>query len=121
VASIPVDGSGQTPDVCLVELGGTVGDIEGMIFLEALRQLRFKVGSENFCLVHVSLVPVVGATGEPKAKPTYHSVRELRTVGLHPDIIVCRRCRRSPLPARLALCPFSPRRPHAAPSRSTAR
>lgn len=90
VSQVPVDGSGQTPDVCMIELGGTVGDIESMIFLEALRQLRLRVGADNFCLVHVSLVPVVGAVGEPKSKPTQHSVKELLTTGLHPDIIVCR-------------------------------
>lgn len=90
VAAIPVDGSGRRPDVCLIELGGTVGDIESMVFLEALRQLRFRVGGDNMCHVHVSLVPVVGAVGEPKSKPTQHGVKELRSVGLHPDIIVCR-------------------------------
>jgi CTP synthase len=78
------------PEVCLIELGGTVGDIESMIFLEALRQFRFRVGGDNFCHVHVSLVPVVGAVGEPKSKPTQHGVKELRAAGLSPDIIICR-------------------------------
>ena len=58
MAQIPVDGTQSVPDVCIIELGGTVGDIESMVFLEALRQFRFRVGSDNFCLVHVSLVPV---------------------------------------------------------------
>eukprot|EP00457_Paulinella_chromatophora_P004122 gb/GEZN01004132.1/.p1 GENE.gb/GEZN01004132.1/~~gb/GEZN01004132.1/.p1 ORF type:complete len:615 (-),score=82.86 gb/GEZN01004132.1/:107-1951(-) len=90
VAFIPVDGTNKQPDVCLIELGGTVGDIESMVFLEAIRQLRYKIGQDNFCQVHVSLVPVVGAVGEPKSKPTQHGVKELRSAGISPDIIVCR-------------------------------
>jgi CTP synthase len=90
VARIPVDGSGGAPDVCLVEVGGTVGDIESMMFLEALRQFQFRVGHENIIFVHVSLVPVMGVVGEQKTKPTQHSVKELRSVGINPDIIVCR-------------------------------
>lgn len=93
VATIPVDGQGNRgaqPDVCMIELGGTVGDIESMVFLEALRQFRYKVGQDNFCHVHVSLVPIVGAVGEPKSKPTQHGIKELRAAGLSPDIIICR-------------------------------
>ena len=92
VAKIPVDPRhpNAEPDVCLVEFGGTVGDIESMVFLEALRQLRYRVGEDNVCHVHVSLVPTVGAVGEPKSKPTQHGVKELRSVGLSPDIIICR-------------------------------
>lgn len=90
VANIPVDGENSPCDVCLIEVGGTVGDIESMIFLEALRQFQFRVGRENFCLVHVSLVPVLGSVGEQKTKPTQHAVRELRSAGLTPDIIICR-------------------------------
>lgn len=90
VAHIAVDGSKSTPDVCIVELGGTVGDIESSVFLEALRQFRYKVGQDNFCHVHVSLVPVVGGSQEQKSKPTQHGVKELRAVGLQPDIILCR-------------------------------
>lgn len=90
VATIPVTKDGKLPDVCMIELGGTVGDIESMIFLEALRQFKFRVGSDNFCHVHVSLVPVVGAVGEPKSKPTQHGVKALRAAGLSPDIITCR-------------------------------
>lgn len=79
-----------TPQVCVVELGGTIGDIEGMPFVEALRQFQFRVKRENFCVAHVSLVPLPRATGEPKTKPTQASVRELRGLGLSPDLIVCR-------------------------------
>lgn len=78
------------PDVCLVEVGGTVGDIESLVFLEALRQFSARVGADNFCLIHVSLVPVLGSVGEQKTKPTQHSVKELRSVGLNPDFLICR-------------------------------
>ncbi|KAF2325102.1 hypothetical protein GH714_022781 [Hevea brasiliensis] len=77
-------------DVCVIELGGTVGDIESMPFIEALRQLSFSVGHENFCLIHVSLIPVLGVVGEQKTKPTQHSVRELRALGLTPHLLACR-------------------------------
>ncbi|WOL20694.1 CTP synthase [Canna indica] len=90
VASIPVDGKEGVADVCVIELGGTVGDIESMPFIEALRQLSFSLGKENFCLIHVSLVPVIGVVGEQKTKPTQHSVRELRALGLTPDLLACR-------------------------------
>ena len=90
VANVPVDGSDAPADVCLIEVGGTVGDIESMVFLEALRQFQFRVGRDNFCLVHVSLVPVLGSVGEQKTKPTQHAIRELRSAGLTPDIIICR-------------------------------
>lgn len=90
VAAIPVDESGETPDVCVVELGGTVGDIESAPFVEALRQFQFRVGRENFMLIHVSLVPVVGSVGEQKTKPTQMSIRDLRGLGLSPDVIACR-------------------------------
>jgi len=75
-------------DVCIIELGGTIGDIESMPFVEALRQFQFKVGKHMFCNIHVSLVPVMGS--EQKTKPTQASVRQLRMLGLSPDIIVCR-------------------------------
>ena len=90
VARISTDGLPGPPDVCLVEVGGTVGDIESSIFLEALRQFQFRVGHDNFALVHVSLVPVLGAVGEQKTKPTQHGVKELRSLGLSPDLLVCR-------------------------------
>jgi CTP synthase len=77
-------------EVILVEIGGTVGDIESLPFLEAIRQLRNEVGRENCAFVHVSLLPFIGPTGEVKTKPTQHSVRELRSIGIQPDAIVCR-------------------------------
>ncbi|PKA61601.1 CTP synthase [Apostasia shenzhenica] len=90
VSIIPIDGKHEAADVCVIELGGTVGDIESMPFIEALRQLSFSLGKENFCLVHVSLIPVLGVVGEQKTKPTQHSVRELRALGLTPDLLACR-------------------------------
>ncbi|KAJ3038780.1 CTP synthase ura7 [Rhizophlyctis rosea] len=86
VAHIPVDDSGEAPDVCIIELGGTVGDIESAPFVEAMRQFQFRVGHDNFCLIHVSLVPVVGSVGEQKTKPTQSSIRDLRGLGLSPDL-----------------------------------
>jgi len=80
----------QKPDVMLVEVGGTVGDIEGQPFLEAIRQMRTVVGRDNTYYIHVTLLPHIGATGELKTKPTQHSVRELRAIGIQPDAIVCR-------------------------------
>jgi CTP synthase len=77
-------------DVILVEVGGTVGDIESLPFLEAIRQLRNEVGRDNVAFVHVSLMPFIGPTGELKTKPTQHSVKELRSIGIQPDVIVCR-------------------------------
>lgn len=105
VSRIPVDESGQVPDICLIEVrrvqmpsvvlivpqvGGTVGDIESMIFLEALRQFQFSVGQENIMFIHVSLVPALGSAEEQKTKPTQHSVKELRSAGMSPDVVVCR-------------------------------
>ncbi|KAM9985289.1 hypothetical protein ACTFIZ_008836 [Dictyostelium cf. discoideum] len=90
VAHLPVDGDKGVPDVCVIELGGTVGDIESMPFTEALRQFQFRVGVENFCLMHVSLVPVLGVVGEQKTKPSQQSIRELRSLGLSPDFCLCR-------------------------------
>jgi CTP synthase len=77
-------------DVVITEVGGTVGDIEILPFLEALRQFRKDVGRENVCYVHVTLVPFIGPSGEQKTKPTQHSVTELRSRGIQPDVIVCR-------------------------------
>ncbi|CAM8968794.1 unnamed protein product [Rhodiola kirilowii] len=89
-AVIPVDGEEGPADVCVIELGGTIGDIESMPFIEALGQFSYRVGSGNFCLIHVSLVPVLTVVGEQKTKPTQHSVRGLRGLGLTPDILACR-------------------------------
>ena len=77
-------------EVVIVEVGGTVGDIEGLPFLEALRQMRRDVGRENTFFVHVTFLPHIGATGELKTKPTQHSVRELRSIGIQPDAIIAR-------------------------------
>src|SRR6187399_622768 len=77
-------------DVVLVEIGGTVGDIESLPFLEAIRQLRQDVGRENAIYVHLTLVPFIGTAGELKTKPTQHSVRDLRSIGIQPDILLCR-------------------------------
>src|SRR6266496_2274472 len=77
-------------DVVISEIGGTVGDIESLLFLEAIRQFRREVGAENVLYLHVTLVPFLEAAGELKTKPTQHSVNELRRIGIHPDIVVCR-------------------------------
>lgn len=90
VAMIPVDGKEGPADVCVIELGGTIGDIESMPFIEALGQFSYRVGPGNFCLIHVSLVPVLNVVGEQKTKPTQHSVRGLRGQGLTPNILACR-------------------------------
>ena len=77
-------------DVALVEIGGTVGDIESQPFLEAVRQLRAELGSERALFMHLTLVPFISTAGETKTKPTQHSVKELRSIGIQPDILVCR-------------------------------
>jgi CTP synthase len=83
-------------DVCMVEIGGTVGDIESLPFLEAIRQLGVELGRSNCVYMHLTLVPVVGGSGEIKTKPTQHSVKELRGIGIQPDVLLCR-CKQ-PLP-----------------------
>ncbi|KAF0232348.1 MAG: hypothetical protein FD177_2592, partial [Desulfovibrionaceae bacterium] len=77
-------------DVALIEIGGTVGDIEGQPFLEAIRQLRGDLGKENVLYIHLTLIPYIRVAGELKTKPTQHSVKELRSIGIQPDIIICR-------------------------------
>ena len=77
-------------DVVLIEVGGTVGDIESLPFMESLRQMRSDLGKENTLYVHVTFLPYIGASGELKTKPTQHSVRELRGIGIHPDVIIAR-------------------------------
>ncbi len=81
---------GEGVDIVLVEIGGTVGDIESLPFLEAVRQLRLDVGASRTLFIHLTLVPYLSAAGETKTKPTQHSVKEMRTIGLQPDILVCR-------------------------------
>lgn len=87
---IALVGERTDAEVVIVEVGGTIGDIEGLPFLEALRQMRRDVGSENTLYMHVTFLPHVGATGELKTKPTQHSVRELRSIGIQPDVIIAR-------------------------------
>jgi CTP synthase len=82
-------GAGDS-DVCMVEIGGTVGDIESLPFLEAIRQLGVELGRNNCVFMHLTLVPVVGGSGEIKTKPTQHSVKELRGIGIQPDVLLCR-------------------------------
>jgi CTP synthase len=83
-------GENTGADVVIVEVGGTVGDIEGLPFLEAIRQMRNEVGRDNMLCIHVTLLPYISATGELKTKPTQHSVNELRRIGIQPDVILCR-------------------------------
>ena len=80
----------QDADIVLVEIGGTVGDIESLPFLEAIRQFRQDVGRDNTLYIHLTLVPFIGTAGELKTKPTQHSVRDLRSIGIQPDILLCR-------------------------------
>ena len=77
-------------DIALVEVGGTVGDIESLPFLEAIRQMRMELGTKNTLFLHLTLVPYIPTSGETKTKPTQHSVKELRSIGIQPDILFCR-------------------------------
>ena len=79
-----------TVDVAIIEIGGTVGDIESLPFLEAIRQLKGDLGKDNVCYIHLTLVPYIKSAGEVKTKPTQHSVKELRSIGIQPDILLCR-------------------------------
>jgi CTP synthase len=85
-----IRGAATDVDIVLVEIGGTVGDIESLPFLEAIRQFRQDVGRDNSLYVHLTLVPFIGTAGELKTKPTQHSVRDLRSIGIQPDILLCR-------------------------------
>jgi len=85
-----IRGLGEGTDILIVEVGGTVGDIESLPFLEAIRQLRSDLGRENTLYVHVALVPYIASAGELKSKPVQHSVKELRSIGIAPDIVLCR-------------------------------
>jgi len=87
---IKVIAENDKSDIVIVEIGGTVGDIEGIPFLEAIRQFRLEVGKENCLFIHLTLIPIVGVTQEPKTKPTQHSVAKLREIGITPSIILCR-------------------------------
>ncbi|MGH9488669.1 MAG: CTP synthase [Terriglobales bacterium] len=90
IRRVAAGSGGVSPDVTIVEIGGTVGDIESLPFLEAIRQMRQEVGRENALFVHLTLVPFIAAAGELKTKPTQHSVRELREIGIQADIVLCR-------------------------------
>ncbi|HEX6968191.1 MAG TPA: CTP synthase [Micromonosporaceae bacterium] len=92
----PTDPAAGRPDVVITEVGGTVGDIESLPFLEAIRQIRHEVGRDNCFYLHVSLVPYLAPSGELKTKPTQHSVAELRSIGIQPDALVCRADREIP-------------------------
>ncbi len=108
--------------VVIVEVGGTVGDIESLPFLEAIRQMRNEVGRDNVLYVHVTLVPYISATGELKTKPTQHSVRELRSIGIQPDVILCRsdQSLNQELKEKIALfCDVEPRAVISLPTAST--
>ena len=94
-------------DLALVEIGGTVGDIESLPFLEAIRQLRIEEGRKNTVFLHLTLVPELGATGEIKTKPTQHSVKELRTIGIQPDVVLCRSSARIPEEAQRKIALFT--------------
>jgi CTP synthase len=85
-----VDSAASRPDVAIIEIGGTVGDIESLPFLEAIRQLKIEAGPQNALSVHVTLVPYIETAGELKTKPTQHSVKEMREIGIQPDILLCR-------------------------------
>lgn len=85
-----VEAGSSGADVALVEIGGTVGDIESLPFLEAIRQMRVEKGAENVMFIHLTLVPYIAVAGEIKTKPTQHSVKELRSIGIQPDVVLCR-------------------------------
>ena len=90
LAMSAVDAEGHRPDIVITEIGGTVGDIESLPFLEAARQVRHELGRENVFYLHVSLIPYLAPSGELKTKPTQHSVAALRNIGIQPDALVCR-------------------------------
>lgn len=94
-------------EIALVEIGGTVGDIESLPFLEAIRQMRIELGPDNTTFIHLTLVPFIGVAGEIKTKPTQHSVKELRSIGIQPDIVLCRVQKPLPDDARRKIAMFS--------------
>lgn len=101
-----IKGAGDA-DVAMVEIGGTVGDIESQPFLEAIRQLRVEVGAKRAMLMHLTLVPYIATAGETKTKPTQHSVKELRSIGLQPDVLVCRSDRPIDISSRRKIALFT--------------
>jgi CTP synthase len=94
-------------DVAIVEIGGTVGDIESLPFLEAIRQMSLELGRNNTCFIHLTLVPYIASAGEIKTKPTQHSVKELREIGIQPDIVLCRADRQLPADERRKIALFT--------------
>jgi len=94
-------------DIALVEIGGTVGDIESLPFLEAIRQLGFELGSERALFMHLTLLPYIAVAGELKTKPTQHSVKELRSIGIQPDILICRSDRSLPAAEKAKIALFT--------------
>jgi CTP synthase len=100
-------GNTNDADIVLVEIGGTVGDIESLPFLEAIRQLGFELGHDNVLYIHLTLVPYLPAAGEIKTKPTQHSVKELRSIGIQPDILLCRADREIPVEQRRKIALFT--------------
>src|SRR5262249_10078307 len=94
-------------DVALVEIGGTVGDIESLPFLEAIRQMRIELGTRQTLFIHLTLIPYIATSGEIKTKPTQHSVKELRSIGIQPDILICRSDRPLPNGARSKIALFT--------------
>ena len=93
-------------EVAMIEIGGTVGDIESLPFLEAIRQMRVELGQQNTLFIHLTLVPYIGSAGEMKTKPTQHSVKELREIGIQPDILLCRADRAIPPDERRKIALF---------------
>ncbi len=98
---------GAACDICLVEIGGTVGDIEGLPFLESIRQMQMELGRKHTMFMHLTLVPYIKAAGEMKTKPTQHSVKELRTIGIQPDVLLCRTDRPLPEAERRKIAMFT--------------
>jgi CTP synthase len=102
-----IDQGANGADVAVIEVGGTVGDIESLPFLEAIRQMGVTLGRENTCFVHLSYVPYIAAAGEIKTKPTQHSVKELREIGIQPDVLICRADRMVPDDERRKIALFT--------------
>jgi CTP synthase len=99
--------SAEGMDVAIIEIGGTVGDIESLPFLEAIRQMRFELGIERSLFIHLTLVPYIRSAGEIKTKPTQHSVKELRSIGIQPDILICRSEQPIPVSERRKIALFT--------------
>src|SRR5690606_4170462 len=94
-------------DVAIIEIGGTVGDIESLPFLEAIRQMATQLPGDDTCFIHLTLLPYIGSAGELKTKPTQHSVKELREIGIQPDVILCRSDREIPKEERRKIALFT--------------